>query len=873
MTSVLPINNIKSSFIQAIENNQTVILSAPPGAGKSTCLPLWLLDIAEFSGQKIYLLQPRRVAVKNIALYLASELGESVGQTIGYRLRNETKVSQQTQLEVITEGILTQIMQNDAELSDCGLVIFDEFHERSLHGDLAFALARDIQQGLRDDLKLLLMSATLDSDYILKKLPDAVSLKSLGRSFPIEIHYDVPRDNLRWREHLLAVIKNQIQEQVPDQTPFKKSSRDSILVFLPGIADIHFLTENLVKLLPSDVELHQLYGELTLKAQQQVIAPSQNGNRKIVLSTNIAETSLTIEGINCVLDCGFEKRAIYDNASLTNKLVQQKISKASAIQRAGRAGRLMAGKCIRLYAKDDFERRPEQSISEIQQADLLPSFIEVARWGVTQLTDLPFLELPSEAKQQQTWQELANLNIVDKKRKLTTLGDKITKLSCHPRFAKMILVSKLSTLFPQQNYASLACLLAATLEERDLFRSDQARFNSDIRQRLQLLVRKPQQYQNIILQAQRLAKQATITFKSVINSLPINETGLLLILAYPERIAKMRMGNNINNMVEYLSANGKGIALDSQDPLSNEHFIVAAQVTQHNTFIVGKNTGKSGNPISSKSFAKIQLAAPIAQTQLEQFFSDQITTVETLIYNETNGKINARKHTKFGALVLTEVNGSNKLTTENIATMWTNILSNKGLSFLNWRADDIALKTRLLWLNNFVNTAHFPDVSDNTLLATLSSWFTPFVGEIKNKIQLNKLKLSEMLLSLLDYNQQQNFKKLAPNFFIGPTGRRCPITYNTEQQAPKVSLPMQEVYGFALTPQVGDVQTGRGIPLVLELLSPAGRPIQVTQDLAQFWQGSYFEVQKEMKAKYPKHYWPDDPTNAKPTNKTKRHIL
>jgi ATP-dependent helicase HrpB len=851
MTISLPIEAIKIAFITALKHNNTLVLSAPPGAGKSTRLPLWLLAMTEFSGKKIYLLQPRRVAVKNIALYLANQLGEQVGQRIGYRLRDETKVSANTQLEVITEGILTQIMQKDAELDGCGLVIFDEFHERSVQGDVAFALARDIQQGLRDDLKILLMSATLDNEFLAKKLPDAQLLKSAGRSYPIEISYEPAINTQRWREHTLKIIKSQIQQQ-----------QGSILVFLSGISDIRYLSERLTDVIPDNTDLHCLYGDLSLNAQQQVIMPSKIGRHKLVLSTNIAETSLTIDGINCVIDCGFEKRAIFDSASLTNKLVQQQISKASAIQRAGRAGRLMAGQCIRLYAKEEFERRQKHAISDIKQTDLLPVIIEAARWGVNKLADLPLLELPEHNKEQQAWQELQHLEIIDNKRKLTALGIKVAELSCHPRFAQMILrasslVSNPLTQYLAEHYASLACILAAMLEERDIFSHQQKSLtgNSDIRQRLTILLNQPKNYPRIYQQARRLACQANIAFVSQALLLPVDMFPVLLALAYPERVAKLRSSNNQQQGHEYLCVNGKGVRLADGDSLAGEAFIVIAdlQQTRHHELIV-------------------RLAAAIEQSQLEDIFAKQIISKDSLTYNEFNGKIIARKQIKLFALVLAQNPSYEKLSHDKIARMWCDLVEQKGLAWLNWQAKDNTLKTRWQWLNNFVATAELPKISEQYLLENLAIWFAPFVGEVKNKAQLDKVNLSNCLLSLLDYIQRQLLTQLAPEFYLGPTGRRCPITYHIEQQSPKVSLPMQEVYGIAITPQVAEQQTAKGIPLLLELLSPAGRPIQVTQDLPKFWQGSYAEVKKEMKAQYPKHYWPDDPANAKATNKTKRHI-
>jgi len=406
----LPIDKIKSKFLEKLTNHNTVMLSAAPGAGKSTRVPLWLLEFEAFNNKKIYLLQPRRLAAKSIANYLAQQLGEEVGQSVGYRLRNDTNVSKNTRLEVITEGILSQIIQEDPELLDCALIVLDEFHERSLHGDLAFALARDVQQEIRDDLKILLMSATLSIDNLLTKLPDAVSLSSEGRSFPVDVEYmydthvskavvSAYTKKNKWRDHAVKVCKKVANEH-----------QGSMLVFLPGVADIRYLEDNLLKQLPHNMTLCPLYGDLPIAKQQQAIKPCAKGFNKLVLATNIAETSLTIEGVNLVIDCGFEKVVSYDEHNMTSRLNQQRISKASAIQRMGRAGRLEKGKCIRLFSKEDFGQMLEHSVSEIQQADLLPLLMQAARWGVTKLVDLPLVEHPSINKENRAWQALMQLN-------------------------------------------------------------------------------------------------------------------------------------------------------------------------------------------------------------------------------------------------------------------------------------------------------------------------------------------------------------------------------------------------------------------------------------------------------------------------------
>ncbi|MFT4870398.1 MAG: ATP-dependent helicase HrpB, partial [Colwellia sp.] len=819
VTTSLPIEAIKQQFCQTLDQQNTLILSAPPGAGKSTCLPLWLLTLPSLANKKIYLLQPRRLAVKNIAIFLAKQLDENVGETIGYRLRNDSKTSVKTRLEVITEGILTQIIQKDAELLDTALVVFDEFHERSLQGDLAFALTREVQTELRDDLKILLMSATLDIEYLSQALPDAYILNSEGRSYPIEVSYQAPRGHQRWREHALTVIKDKMLAHT-----------GSILVFLPGVADIRFLLERLMSQQIEGVKVCPLFGELTLKEQQQAIAPCANGHRKIVLATNIAETSLTIDGIDLVIDCGLEKVAVFDSASLMNKLMQKQISKASAVQRAGRAGRLMPGHCIRLYGKDDFERRPLHSVNDIQQADLLPTLIEAARWGVSTLAELPLLELPSKVKEQQAWQELQSLSIVDDKYLLTQHGEKAANLPCHPRFAHMILMA-----LPRgQNITLLACLVAALLEERDIFKGEQSKFDCDLVHRLQLLIQhksnKNPLLERILLQASRLAQNLQLRFN--VQSLDLSKTGILIAYAYPERVAKARINHG-----DYICVNGKGVSVNEQDALASEDFIVIAQTSQ------GDNQ------------LNVRLASQISLVDITDTFARQIKQQDIANFDHKSGRIIAKRQTTLGGVVLSEQPLKQEVTSEIISAMWCDLVMKKGLVFLPWQAKDIALKARWQWLNQYFPEYNLAVVDDNRLLEKLTTWFAPFVGTIKNKAQLAKLDLSQMLLSLLSYQEQKILSQAAPTVYIGPTGRHCPISYS-QDKSPKVSLPMQELYGLTETPTIGMVlgisEQNQGVPLLLELLSPAQRPIQVTQDLVTFWSGSYQAVQKDMKSRYPR---------------------
>ena len=837
---LLPIEQIKVAFIDALTCHQTIVLSAPPGAGKSTRLPLWLLKNKQFSGQKIYLLQPRRLAAKTVACFLAKQLGEPVGKTVGYRLKNESKVSADTQLEVITEGIFTQIIQHDPELEGCALVIFDEFHERSLNADLAFALARDVQQGLREDLKLLLMSATLSTTSLLKQLPDAVSLSSEGRSFSVDVDYIPAKNSRMWREHALSVCIKSMEDH-----------QGSILVFVSGIADIRFLAERLAEYVPKHFLLCPLYGDLTLTQQQQAIAPTENGIHKIVLATNIAETSLTIEGINLVIDCGLEKVAIYDAQTLTNQLQLRNISKASAVQRMGRAGRVMAGKCLRLYSSEDFHRRNEQSISEIQQADLLPMVIELARWGVKQLADLPMIELPTKVQESQAWSELQQLQLLDEKRNLTQLGASVACFACHPRFAKMIVIaSELEQEYKLIGLTNLAALLASLLEDRDIFRGERAFTDCDLRHRLTELIHqsKNNKYQTFFLQMKKHLQKINKTLTTNLFTLPLELTGVLLALAYPERVAKQRA-----HYGHFLSENGKGLFINEQDALAGEAYIVAANLSEYQQKL------------------QVRLAAPVDIEQLVAWKLISFKQIKQLNYDTKTQRISAKQQTVYGAIVLSEKPSNEKITHDAIATLWQQQIQRYGLSYLNWCDDDQKLLRRWRWITQTQQHLNFPKIEESDLVQNISQWLAPFIGDIKNKNQLDKVTLSTALLSLLDYKQQKILDNIAPEHFVGPTGRRCPIRYSAEQ-APIVSLPMQELYGVSVTPNVGDSQHKTSVSLIIELLSPAKRPIQVTQDLVAFWQGSYKDVQKEMKAKYPKHFWPDDPANAKATNRVKKYM-
>lgn len=823
--SPLPIDAIKTEFLQAVTSHTTILLSAQPGAGKSTRLPLWLLEDEKVLPGKIYLLQPRRVAVKNIAQYLAKQLGEAVGHRVGYRIRNEAKVSHLTRLEVVTEGVLVKLMQDDPELSNSSLIILDEFHERSLQTDLAYALARDIQQGLREDLTLLIMSATLSIDALRHAIPDAYYLYSEGRSYPVEVSYSPANNIKQWRSHALQVIKQQVV-----------ASNASILVFLPSSGDIRFLHQALESF---DIDVFSLFGDLTIEQQMASIKAPESGQRKLVLATNIAETSLTIDGINLVIDTGLENIALYDEGILANKLIQRQISKSSAIQRAGRAGRTAPGKCIRLYSEALFERAAQQNGLAIEQSDILPVVLEAARWGVSSLNDMPFIDLPKEFIEQQAWQTLSSLNLLDYNRRLTHEGERSAKLPCHPRFAHMLLVAECIEQKKQvTGLVQLACVVAALLEAKDIFSHEQARDSIDISLRIEVLFANwPQRrFRQLTRQAEKLA--SVLNQRIHLQHLPIQHLGSLLAIAYPERIARKR-----KNQAQYLTANGKGLSISVDDPMLDSEWLVAAHVSKQHSQL------------------KVRLASSV---MLEELIDWKIVTLnEQLLvdYDPEKESISSKAVTSLGAITVSAQPVKSELNDEQLAAMWITKIRQHGISWLNWQDKDKQLLARWRWLYRWQQHLKYPDVCENTLLETLEQWLAPFLLGIKNKKMLNSVDLSQALLTRLNYAQQQQLDACAPVTFRGATGRRCPIYYSDEQH-PVVSLPLHEVYGCSIGPSVGDQQSP--VMLTLELLSPAQRPVQVTSDLAGFWQGSYSQVQKEMKSRYPKHYWPDDPANSPP---------
>ena len=795
---------------------QNVILSAPPGAGKSTYLPLVLLKAPWLAGKKIIMLQPRRVAVRAIAGYLAGQLGEPVGQTVGYRIRGEARVSADTRLEILTEGLLTRLIQQDPELTDIGLVIFDEFHERNLHGDFSLALCLESQAALREDLRLLVMSATLENMQLERILPDAVCLSSEGRSYPVEVRYLPVTANQPWLTVMALVIRQALTEET-----------GSLLAFLPGAGEIRRLAEQLERELADNIRLYCLYGDLGKEAQMAAIAPLAPGERKLVLATNIAETSLTIEGIRVVVDSGLEKVARFDlNQGITH-LTLQKISQASATQRAGRAGRLGPGICYRLWGQEQHQRLARQSAPQILLADMAPLMLEAAAWG-TDIPGLPLLDQPTEAQLAQGRELLVKLGALDSSGRITTHGRNICQLGCHPRLANMLLAAR------DRGAASLslACHLAALVESKDpLGRAETV----SVSPRLDYLQKRSAD------PLTRLAGGWAGRLGTKLTDFDVDEAGELLALAYPDHIAKSR-GNG-----RYLLASGLGVQLDETDPLCRCDYLVVANLLQ----------SRSGD-------ARVGLAAPVSLDLLEAKFSHLISQRYSVDWDEGQQQIRALSQQRLGRIIMSSTNQA-QLDEAQLQTLWAQLIRQKGLGWLPLSQSAHQWLGRVRLAAELMPDFEAAQWTDEALLADLETWLLPYLGNSRSYKQLAVLDCYSLLRNRLDWQAQSLLDKELPTHITVPSGSRCPLQYEQDGTV-TLAVRMQEMYGLAETP----VLCRGKIPLSIELLSPARRPLQKTRDLAGFWAGSYKEVQKEMKGRYPKHFWPDDPASARATTKTKK---
>ncbi|MGY9932710.1 ATP-dependent helicase HrpB [Citrobacter freundii] len=808
MTS-LPVAAVVPELLTALDASTQVLLTAPTGAGKSTWLPLRLLEHGGIKG-RIILLEPRRLAARNVAQRLAELLNEKPGETVGYRMRAQSCVGSQTRLEVVTEGVLTRMIQRDPELTGVGLVILDEFHERSLQADLALALLLDVQQGLRDDLKLLIMSATLDNGRLQQLLPDAPMIISEGRTFPVERRYQPLAAHLRFDEAVAIATAELLRHE-----------SGSLLLFLPGVGEILRVQEQLVTRVGGDVVLCPLYGALTLAEQRQAIFPAPQGKRKVVLATNIAETSLTLEGIRLVVDCAQERVARYDARTGLTRLITQRISQASMTQRAGRAGRLEPGICLHLLAKEQAERAAAQGEPEILQSDLSGLLMELLQWGCTDPEQLNWLDTPPAINLQAAKRLLQMLGALEGDR-LSARGQKMAALGNDPRLAAMLVSTK------NDDEAASAAKLAAILEEPPRGGSTDLAVAFSRNQ--------PAWQQR----SQQLLKRLNVrSGQPDIALLP-----LLLAQAFADRIARRRGQEG-----RYQLANGMGAMLDADDALGCHEWLIAPLLLQG----------------SASPDARILLALPLDIEALMQTCPELLQQSDTIEWDEAQGTLKALRRSRIGQLTV-KVQPLAKPSEEELHQAMLNGIRDKGLSVLNWTPEAEQFRLRLQCAANWLPEYDWPAVDEDSLLKTLELWLLPHMSGVHSLRALKALNVGQALRGLLDWSMLQRLDSELPAHYTVPTGSRIAIRYH-EDNPPVLAVRMQEMFGEANTPTIAQ---GR-VPLVLELLSPAQRPLQVTSDLSAFWQGSYREVQKEMKGRYPKHVWPDDPANTAPTRRTKKY--
>ncbi len=806
----LPVADLCPALLLALQQQRRVILTAPPGAGKSTYLPLYLLQAPEFANKQIIMLEPRRLAAKSIASYLAGQLGEQLGETVGYQIRFEQKQTARTRLLVVTEGVLIRKIQQDPELSSVDLLIFDEFHERSLQTDLALALALEVQQ-LNSELRLLLMSATMDTAKLSTSL-DAPVLLSEGRSYPVEIRYQPPSNEPMW----LQVAKLAAQLLIQHEGNF--------LLFLPGQREIEQAADYLAAAnLPATVAVLPLLGKLSLSEQQQAVAAPAAGKRKIVLATNIAETSLTIDGITLVIDSGQARQASYVAKLGFSRLDTVQISQAAATQRAGRAGRLMPGICYRFDTEEKWRRRAAFTTPEILQADLLALRLDVAAWGC-QIADLFWLDAPPAPQLKAAEQALQLLGALDERRSLTALGRRMLTLPVAPRLAAMLLFAEQLEQLGEAGAIELAAILAVQLEQN-------RRFNStDLSRQLRLEGANSQQQFRQLMQLFQVKTSS---------SLPSHLVPLLLSHAYPDRIAIAR-GQG------YLLANGTGAVLPADDALSGQPVLVVADLRIF------------------QQQALISAAVPWDLTALTEAWQAKFVRQTFVGFDEQTGRFQAEQQTKLGELVIKKQSLTNTIEPLQRQQAWLNYLRQRQLTPLTWSTAVQQLQHRVA-LAKQLAPEQWPDFSLSALTETIEAWLGPYLLEIKSLQQLQAIDLKSILLNQFSYAEQQQLQQLLPEMWTSLLGTPVALDYRADGEV-FMEIRLGEMFGQQSTPTVANGK----ITVTVALLSPARRPLQVTRDLVSFWQNAYQDVKKEMRGRYPKHYWPDDPLQADPTNKTKK---
>ena len=817
MLSELPIHAVLPEIVQALSEQNRLILQAPPGAGKTTAVPPELLDAPWLAGKKILMLEPRRLAARHAAQRMAELLGEAVGERVGYRIRQETKVSEKTRIEVVTEGILTRMLQSDPALEAVGVLILDEFHERSVHADLGLALALQSQSLLRDDLKIVVMSATLNAEALKNVMPDAAVVTSEGRCYPVAFNYLDNREKQPDAKTVAALTAEKVREALREEA-------GGVLVFLPGVKEIGEVERLLHISVGKEVLLAPLYADLSKAAQRHAIAPAPEGKRKIVLATNIAETSLTIDGVRIVVDSGLERFADYDAASGMNRMRTRMITRDSAVQRAGRAGRTQPGICWRLWHEQKVlvpHARPE-----ILQSDLAPLMLELAKWGAG-VDELSWVDRPPKHAADEAEGLLISLNMIDERGRITPHGEAAVGLGVHPRFAHMLLRAKARGLGYE------AVLIVTLLQERTGFRG------TDLAEGIAWLERRLRTGEcgSVLRHAVNVLKKR-LNIDSA-GELRTEAAGALTALAYPERIAKRRAEGSPH----FLLSNGKGAVLGDETQFLHDDYLAVAEA------------GGQGEPL------RIFHAAALTAATIEVWFVDAIRRESSVHWNDEAGRVEAAEVRRLGALLLARRRIDDPAS-ERVALGVMEGIKRRGLEALPWNEKSRSVRARVRFVNAHL-PGRFPDLGELALLETLPEWLLPYLEGIRDLKGLQKLDMQTVVSALLGWDALTRLDGLAPEQVTVPSGSKIRIDYSDPLQ-PVLAVRLQEVFGWQNTPTVLE---GR-VALMLHLLSPAQRPVQVTKDLASFWREGYAEVRKELRGKYKKHYWPENPYEAVATSKT-----
>lgn len=821
--STLPALSIADSINQTLKESANLVVTAPPGAGKSTLLPLTILEGMNSKG-KILMLEPRRLAARQIAERMANLIGEPTGKTVGYRVRFENKVSAETRIEVLTEGIFTRMLVNDATLEGIDAIIFDEFHERSIHSDLALALTLQAQHIIRPDLKIIIMSATIDTSFICQKL-QAPLIECAGRMFPVRTVYaeaDVDKYNIH--KEVAAIVMQAHRDQEGD-----------ILAFLPGQADILRCEELLANSLAgTSTQIYPLYGNLPPEKQRQAIAPSRHGERKIVLATPIAETSLTIEGVRIVVDSGLCRQLVFDAHTGLSHLTTVRISKDMAIQRRGRAGRVAEGICYRLWTQTSEHLMQEQRKPEIEEADLTSMVLDIAAYGEKDPMSLPWLTPPSHSNIYNAKHLLLSLQAISEDGSATHLGKKMAALPCHPRIAKMILCSDTDA------QKALACDMAALLEEKDPMSE-----NADSDMTLRITILRSQREKKNLGRWARIAQIAQeyrklLQVKEDNHPVDPEAVGNLIASAYPERIAMA-----LDNIGNFRLSGGQSLFIDKEDPMSTHSWLAIASLNA---------VGKKG---------KVFLSAPVNINDLPT------STYTNISWDSKAGMVRMQRESRIGMLVI-ESKPIHDADKEEVIDIICSAVKKDGLSMFDWNEQVKRLQQRVAKIKQWHPEKDVPDLSTEHLMKTATEWLPFYLeqeGKLKTTIaELKKLDLAEILWAQIPYELQEEIDRLAPTHIEVPSGSRIRIDYRPGAEAPVLSVRLQECFGMNQTPKIDN---GRQ-PLLMELLSPGFKPVQLTQDLASFWQGTYFDVRKELKRRYPKHFWPENPLESEAVRGVKR---